>query len=296
MRSMIRSMSGHGRGEARSEQVLANVELRTVNHRFCRVSMRLPSELAFFEDTARRLIQERIQRGKVDLTLVVTGARSGAVQLDREAAKKWAAQLRELADELGLPANFGVAELLSLPGVVGSDNELDVDPESAGSILEAALRQALDNLEVMRAREGAHMAEDLGARVDRLEAGLERIEAAAADLPGRTRDQLRERVGELLAEVGSSVDESRLIQEAAYFAERADITEETVRLRSHLTKTRSLLGSDQSVGRALDFVAQEIHRELTTIGAKTKELAVAEEVLGLKSELEKIREQVQNVE
>ncbi len=242
------------------------------------------------------MIQEHVQRGKVDMTLSVAARAGGTSRIDREAASAWARELDEMAGDLGIRSDLGVADLLPLPGVMSVGDEASVDPEEDTPVIEKALRTALEGLGAMRAHEGTHLAQDLGARVDLLDGGLRRIENAAAELPARIRDQLRERVGELLAEVGAPVDESRLIQEAAYYAERADVTEETVRLRSHLDKTRDLLQSSDSVGRALEFVAQEIHRELTTIGAKTKDLAVADEVLGLKSELEKIREQVQNIE
>jgi uncharacterized protein (TIGR00255 family) len=170
------------------------------------------------------------------------------------------------------------------------------DPDRDAELLERALSEALDVFDAMRHREGEHLAQDLLHRLGLLRTGLTTIESSAAELPMRVRDALREKIDALLADVGRSVDEERLVQEAAFYAERADITEEIVRLRSHLDKAEALLASDDAVGRTLEYLAQEMHRELNTIGSKTKELAVAEVAVDMKAELEKIREQVQNLE
>lgn len=293
MRAMIRSMSGHGRGEASSEEHRVVVEVRAVNHRFCRVSVRLPGELAALEERVRRRVQDRVQRGKVDLVVSVEGAGAeGGV--DVEAARAWGQRLRRLAEELEMEPPT-VADLLPLPGVVVEGAEA-VDPEEDGPLMDRALDAALEAFDAFRLREGEHLANDLGARVATIREGVARMEEAATELPQRTRDALRERIAELLGDVGVEVAEERLIQEAAYLAERADITEELVRLRSHLQKVDGLLDADDAVGRTLEFLAQEIHRELSTIGAKTKDLGVADVAIALKAELEKIREQVQNVE
>lgn len=291
---MIRSMSGHGRGEAASERLRVVVEVRSVNHRFCRVSARLPAEMSAFEERARRRVQERVQRGKVDLAVSVEGLAGAAGGVDVEAARIWGERLRGLAQDLEL-APPALADLLGLPGVVVEAAE-SVDPERDGPLFDAALEAGLAAFDAIRLREGEHLAADLRARLAAIRSGIEGIEVVAAELPRRTRDALRERIGALLAEIGTQVDEDRIVQEAAYQAERADITEELVRLRSHLDKVDALLDSPEAVGRTLEFLAQEIHRELSTIGAKTKELEVADVTIDLKAELEKIREQVQNIE
>lgn len=294
--AMIRSMSGHGLGEASSERLRVSAEVRTVNNRFCRISLRLPSELGFFEDEARRRIQQRVQRGKVDVALTVEGASSATMRVDRDAALLWMEELRALGEAVGGNEAPSMRDVLWLPGVLVTDGAARVDPEADVELLRQALAAALDSLGAMREREGQDLAADLTARVEIVAVGLERIATAARELPVRARDQLRQRIEELLADTGHPVDEDRLLQEAAYYAERADITEEVVRLSSHLDKMRALLDADEAVGRTLEFVTQEIHRELNTIGAKTKDLAVADTVVELKSELERIREQVQNIE
>lgn len=288
-------MSGHGVGEATSERYRVSAEVRTVNHRFCRVSMRLPAEIGFFEDTARRMIQSRVQRGKVDLSLTVQSVTGTAARVDHGVAAAWMKELTGLAEELGAEPP-SLPDVLALPGVVLSNGMEQVDPDVIAPTLGEALGAALDGLQSMRSREGEHLAGDLVARVQTVAGGLESIRQASRELPARTRDQLRQRIEDLLAETGREIDPDRLLQEAAYHAERADITEEIVRLGSHLEKMRGLLQSSDAVGRTLEFLSQEIHRELSTIGAKTKELDIAELVVDLKSELERIREQVQNIE
>ena len=291
---MIRSMSGHGRGEASSDQFRVVAEVRTVNNRFCRISLRVPSEMAFFEEPARRLIQSRVQRGKVDFTATIEGPGGPGQRVNAEVASAWIAELRDLATETGIAPPV-LSDILSIPGVLGEPTR-KIDPAEDAGIVEAALEHALDGLDAMRLREGEHMAADLVARLAADRIGLVQIEEASAQLPAKVRDALRDRIRELLDDVGRPVDEERLIQEAAYYAERADVTEELVRIRSHLDKADALLGSDQPVGRSLEFLSQELHRELSTIGAKTKDLQVSEVAIELKSELEKIREQVQNIE
>lgn len=286
-------MSGHGRGEASSERHRVTVEIRTVNHRFCPISLRLPSELSPLEEGVRRRIQGAVQRGKVDLSLSVGGGPAAAA-IDAAAAERWASQLGELCARLELPRP-SLADLLPLPGVV-VDSAAGMDLDRDADVIYEAVDAALESLDEFRRREGIHLARDLADRVTSIREGVARIAQVAAELPARARDALRQRIQDLIDEVGSELDEDRVVQEAAYQAERADITEELVRLRSHLDKLERLLAADEPVGRTLEFLTQEIHRELNTIGSKTKELAVADTAVDLKAELERIREQVQNIE
>lgn len=293
---MIRSMSGYGRGEASSERARVIAEVRSVNHRFCRVSVRLPPELGALEEIIRRLVQKHVQRGKVDVTVRLDLPGTGPARVDRETATAYARELGALAEELGLAAELDLATLAGLPGVVGADAAPAGDPDRDGALVEAAVEEALESLDGMRRREGKHLATDVRGRLEDLGSGLERVAAAADEVVARTRDQLRDRVAELLEEIGEEVDEARLAQEVVYYAERSDVTEEVVRLRSHLQKAGARLDSAEAVGRSLDFLAQEIHRELNTIGAKSKDLEVAETVVEMKAGLERVREQVQNIE
>jgi uncharacterized protein (TIGR00255 family) len=288
-------MSGHGRGEASSESLRLTVEVRAVNHRYCRVSLRLPGALAALEEPVRRRVLEHVRRGKVDLTTTLTGTGAGAPRIRRDLMKHWLDELEQVAGELGTPSTPDLQTLLTLPGVV-VDGPSAADDEELLQLADSAVGQALDALDAMRCREGEHLVADLATRVATLRSGVDTIADAAQELPERIRDQLRERIQGLLADTGVPVDEDRIVQEAAHHAERADVTEEIVRLRSHLAKLEELMQSDDPVGRTLDFVTQEVHRELNTVGSKVKELVVADTVVELKAELERIREQVQNVE
>ncbi len=292
---MIKSMSGHGRGATADESLRITVEVRSVNHRFCRVSVRLPGELTALEDRTRRQVQRRVQRGKVDVTVSLAGAGGQSMRLDRAAAGEWIRELRGLVADNGLEASPTVSDLLQLPGVLTGAGAVPVD-DSTGELLASAVDEALRAFDEMRSNEGADLAKDLGGRAQLMRERIEDVAAAAESLPGRVRDQLRQRIADLLGETGAEVGEDRIVQEAAYYADRADVTEELVRLRSHLEKIDELLASDEAVGRTLEFVTQEIHRELNTIGSKTKDLEVADAIVVLKTELERLREQVQNIE
>ena len=243
----------------------------------------------------RRRVLEHVRRGKVDLTTTLTGTGAGAPRIRRDLMKHWLDELEQVAGELGTPSTPDLQTLLTLPGVV-VDGPSAADDEELLQLADSAVGQALDALDAMRCREGEHLVADLATRVATLRSGVDTIADAAQELPERIRDQLRERIQGLLADTGVAVDEDRIVQEAAHHAERADVTEEIVRLRSHLAKLEELMQSDDPVGRTLDFVTQEVHRELNTVGSKVKELVVADTVVELKAELERIREQVQNVE
>lgn len=292
---MIKSMSGHGRAAAANEALRITVEIRSVNHRFCRVSIRLPSELTALEDHARRQVQECVRRGKVDVTVSFAGASGQSRRLDQAVADAWVRELRDLAERTGLEGGPTVGDVLQLPGVLAGASTLPMD-DATGDLLAAVIDEALTAFDAMRSREGADLAADLSHRVAMMRESIEEIATVGDALPGRIRDQMRQRISDLLGETGTEVDEDRIVQEAAYFADRADVTEEIVRLRSHLEKVDTLLVSDEAVGRTLEFVTQEIHRELNTIGSKTKDLEVADTIVVLKTELERLREQVQNIE
>ncbi len=292
---MIKSMSGHGRAAAANEALRITVEIRSVNHRFCRVSIRLPSELTALEDHARRQVQKCVRRGKVDVTVSFAGASGQSTRLDQAVADAWIRELRDLAERTGLEGGPTVGDVLQLPGVLAGASTLPMD-DATGDLLAAVIAEALTAFDTMRSREGADLAADLSDRVALMRESIEEIATVGDALPERIRDQMRQRISDLLGETGTEVGEDRIVQEAAYFADRADVTEEIVRLRSHLEKVDTLLVSDEAVGRTLEFVTQEIHRELNTIGSKTKDLEVADTIVALKTELERLREQVQNIE
>ena len=290
-------MSGYGRGTADGEDLRIGFELRSVNHRFCRVGIHLPAELMFFEGAARQRIADRIERGKVDLTGTLRGA-SGQqdVHVNRDLAAGYKHALTELAAELDVESRLDLATIVGLPGVLTGQTTPQVDPERHATVAEKALADALDALEEMRIEEGRHLSEDMAQRFDVIGRMVGRVEEMTVDLPRRYRDLLTARIESLLVDTAGEVDPSRLAQEVAHYADRSDITEELVRLRSHLEKAGGLLQNGGAVGRSLEFLLQEMHREINTIGAKAKVVEIGDVVVDLKSELERVREQVQNVE
>ena len=293
---MIRSMTGFGAGRAQAGTESVTAELRSVNGKFCEVRTHLPRDLAGLEQVVTRLIKPRVARGVVDVTVrrEAPGSVRGATPaIDLPLAAGYAKALRELQAELGLAGELTVHDLIALEGVVTlAERAADVEP--LAKALEHAVSAALDALEEMRRREGEALARDLGARLTALEKGAAAIRASAPESVEGYRDRLAARVAELSR--GVPVDPGRLAQEVAFFADRVDVAEELTRLASHLSQMRALLASDAPAGRRLEFLVQEVNREVNTLGSKSQHAGIAAQVVELKAELERIREQVANVE
>ncbi len=296
---MVRSMTGYGAAEPSADGGRWWVEVRSTNHRFLEVVVRLPRELGALEDRVRAAVAERVRRGRVEvLVREDSGLRPREAVVDTALARRYADALERLRRELGLAEPVTLGALLALPEVVRLE-ETRPDPEATWETLQPVLRRALDRLVDMRAAEGGRLAADLRERLSRLEGWVERVAQRAEELPRAYAQRLRQRVAELLRslDVDQTPDEARLALEVAAFADRCDVREELVRLRSHLQEARALLeGSDGSVGRKLEFLLQEMQREVNTVGSKAADLEVTRAVVEMKSELEAIREQVQNVE
>jgi len=294
-------MTGYGLGEVRAQGGRWVVEARSVNHRFLEVNVRLPRGLQALEDRIRAAFAERLLRGRVDVSIIREDpARRGrAVRVDAELARQYAMALEELRQALNLSDPVPLSVLLSLPDVIRVEEAAE-DPEALWAELQPAVEQCADRLLRMREAEGARLAQDLLERLDRIEEEVDRISARAPEVVRAYAARLRRRVGELLREGGvpeGAVDEARLSMEVALFADRSDIREEVVRLRSHLAEARGILQQGTgSVGRKLEFLLQEMMREANTVGAKAGDLEIARAVLGIKSELEGLREQAQNLE
>lgn len=293
---MIRSMTGYGSAETEFDGVTYAVELRSVNHRFSDVAVRLPRDLGPLEDQARALVAARIGRGRVDVTVArdVRARRARSVRADVETARGYLAAFRTLGEALALPGEVTVPTLATLPDVVKIEEE-KTDLDALWPALRAALETSLAGLLQMRAEEGARLHQDLVTRLDHLEAYAGEVRGRAGlvveDYTGRLRARMRELLG------GVVVDDARLALEAAAFAERSDITEELTRFASHLVQFRDAVReSDGPVGRTLEFILQEMGREVNTIGAKANDAAIARTVIAMKGVLESLREQVQNVE
>jgi uncharacterized protein (TIGR00255 family) len=291
---MIRSMTGFGsgRGAADGEEIV--VEVRSVNHKFCEVKIRLPRELAALEPEVGKAIKERLARGGIEVALRRAGpGGSMAPRVDAALAEAYARAYAEVAARLGLHGQATLADIVAAEGVIRLDDR-EADLDSARKATERALQLALDALVAMRVREGEALRRDLEARLATVEGLVVRVEALAPQAVEHHRARLAERVVELTR--GIPLDQGRLAQEIALLAERTDVAEEVTRLRSHVAQARQLLGSGEPAGRKLDFLVQEMHREGNTIGSKSQHADISNVVVSLKAEIERMREQVQNVE
>jgi uncharacterized protein (TIGR00255 family) len=289
-------MTGFGAGRGQAEGETLAVELRSVNGKFCEVKPRLPRELLPLEAELIRAIKARLFRGVIDAHVRREGAESARAampRVDLPLAAAYAKALRELKQELGLAGEPSVHDLTMLEGVL-TLAEGPPDLAAASAALAIALDGALSALEHMRRREGDALSADLSARLDALEKGATKIRALAPQVVDAYRDRLAARVAELSR--GLAADPQRLAQEVAFFADRTDVAEELTRLASHLFQLRALLSSDAPAGRKFEFLLQEVHREVNTIGSKSQHAGISGEVVEMKAELERIREQIQNIE
>ncbi len=289
-------MTGFGRATCEAATATFAVELRSVNQRNLDLSVRLPRNLAGLEPELRKLLSQRFTRGKVELSVALAQgtAPRAEVEVDRALAQRYLALSRELSREPGVIDRVSVAELLSMPGVVRAV-EVPVREEEVSGALRAAVVRAADAAAAMRAAEGAALERELRARLAALLALVTELSARAGDVQRAVRERLRVRAEQLRLETGL-LDEARLYHEVALAAERLDVSEELVRLESHAQQLGAALASEEPVGRRLDFLAQELAREANTLGAKAGDAPLAQRVVDLKTEIDRIREQVQNVE
>jgi uncharacterized protein (TIGR00255 family) len=292
---MLRSMTGFGSGRARVEDEELSVELKSVNHKFCEVKARLPREMASLEPLLTKAIKERLARGAVDVLVKrQTPTASDALpQVDLALAREYRRVLGELARELGIQAELRLQDVAAQPGVIRLE-ERGVNLGHAQAALSEALEQALKGILEMRRTEGEALRADLEARIGLIEGIAREVAALAPRGVEEYRARLDERVKELSR--GVPLDPQRLAQEVAYFAERTDVAEEMTRLASHLVQFRALIASPEPAGRKMDFLVQEMHREVNTTGSKSQQAEISNRIVSMKAELERIREQVQNVE
>lgn len=293
---MIRSMTGFGRAEAERDGRSLTAEVRSVNHRFLEFSIRLPRGLQSLESKLRARLSEQADRGKFNLTVSWKGSteNGGEANINFDLAARYYDLLQDMRARFEFREPVTLPQLLQLPDVV-TWTEPDLSNESAWEHLIAAVDPAMKDLFSMREAEGASLAKDLLARLDKLNQGLKAVETRAPQRTQETKDRLHARITELLAGE-AEVDKDRVLIEAAFQAERMDCTEETVRLASHIDQFGSLIKSGGPVGRKLNFLTQEMNREANTIGSKAYDSSIAHEVIGLKEEIEILREQIQNLE
>ena len=287
------SMTGYGRAFRELDGRQMTVELKSVNHRFLDLSFRIPRNLMFLEDEARRIISTRLARGHVDVFLTYRNLRADArkVSVDRALFEAYAAALDGVSD-LGLRDDRTLMGVARMPDVM-TVTEAEEDQDAVKALLQTAMDEALDQLIAMRAREGESMKQDLAGRVDAIERMTDAIEARYPQTVEEYTRRLRAAVEEL---VGANVDETRLLMEVAVMADKSAIAEETVRLKSHIHQLRDYFESAEPIGRRIDFIVQELNREVNTISSKSQDIPITRLTMDCKAEIEKLREQLQNIE
>lgn len=292
---MLKSMTGFGRGEYKDNSHHITVEMRAVNHRYTEVVFRMPRTLCSLEDRARRLILSAVSRGRVDVTVTVEefSEQKREVKADRELALAYYNALKELKELFQTQENISLSLIAKYPDVMKVE-EVAEDLEKFWPKLENAVKAALESLLTMREREGEAIQRDMLMRLDLMAGYIEQIEERAPEVMKAYRDKLLGRIKEAMS--AAEIDENRLMLEIALFADRTNITEELVRFQSHLGQFRDTVHKSDAIGRKLDFIVQELNREVNTIGSKANDFAIANIVVEIKSELEKIREQIQNLE
>lgn len=292
----MKSMTGYGRGAEHNEQSNIAVELKTVNNRFLDINVRLPNELQAFEADIKRFITNRLSRGRVDVNMQFESEQSVNYELNRPMIAGYLDALRQIQEEFEVHGEPDLSVIARLPNALQSKTEELGDEVT--TIIETAVNNALDELEKMREVEGESLFNELEMRLSGIENQLPIIEKEAENVGEEYRLRLTKKIEEMLAKTDAEIelDEARLAQEVAYLANRSDITEEITRLKSHIEQFRQIMNEENEVGKRLDFLTQELNREANTIASKTQNMTVKEASLTIKSEIEKIREQVQNVE
>ncbi len=291
---MITSMTGFGRTKAEREQFQITVEMRSVNHRFLEMNIRLPKQMMVFEDKIRKLIQAEVKRGRLEVSILVEG--EGLVKrklrVDWNLLEEYNRILRETNDKFHLQNSIDAKDLVMMPEVTSIEEVEDIDEQFEYCLYEA-VKSAVASLKQMRQREGKQLHTDLLHRLNEIEECVDDIILYAPTVVEKYRERLENKLKELQV---NQFDEQRLLTEVTLFADRCDINEETVRLKSHLEQFKETLNCSEPIGRKLDFIVQEMHREINTIGSKANDLTISKYVVEMKNSLEKIREQVQNIE
>ena len=291
---MLKSMTGFGAATVENDAYKVIVELKAVNQRFLEMNFHMPRQFGQWEENLRQLIRNVAARGKVDIFINYVDKREtkSTIRVDKGLALAYQAAMNELSDTLHLPRPDSAAMFAGFPDVLQVEQSLEM--EGLQPVLEDAMQQALTVFDHMRQREGAHIAEDFEQRLQKLEGMRQQLITLAPAIVEERRQHLQEVLAEALA--GKDFDETRIIQETALFADRVNYTEEVVRLESHIAQFRQIMAAGEPSGRKLDFLIQEFNRETNTIGSKANSKDAAQLVVDMKSEIEKIREQVQNIE
>jgi len=291
---MLRSMTGYGHCEYTENDISFTIEIKTVNHRYIDIFLKMPKQLSVFEDMIRSLVSAKIQRGKIDIYITYDNKTSDfqEVILDEGLAKAYCDALRKISDGLGLRDDISATSLARFPDILKVEKQ--ENNEEVGKILEKAFSMALDELVQMRTREGEKLKESLLANLSTIEDYIEKIKEKAPLVVKEYKEKLEMRLNELIDI--QRVDPARIATEVALFADKCSIDEELVRLKSHIIQMREMLDVGSPVGKKADFLIQEMNREVNTIGSKASNIDITRNVVELKSEIEKLREQIQNIE
>lgn len=292
---MLKSMTGFGRAVEEIDGYVITVEIKSVNHRYFDFSSRIPRQYGFLDDKLKSYINSRVSRGKVECYVSVEAldTEDAAVVINKTLASAYVEALKELSEEYSLKEDFGTAFVSRLPDVFVL-KKADEDEEKIWQLVKSVTDEAIEKFIQMRAVEGAKMKEDVASRTEYILDCVSFIEERSPQTVKEYNDKLVERVHEIIGDV--SLDEQRIIQEIAIYADKVAVAEETVRLRSHIAQLKTFLESEEPIGRKMDFLVQEINRETNTIGSKANDVDIARKVVDIKAEVEKIREQIQNIE
>lgn len=292
---MIKSMTGYGSAKGTVEGLDIHVELKSVNNRYLDCSVRLPRSFLFAEDMVKSLVQKHISRGKVDVFLNVDSSAAGdmTVRVNEGLLKGYVEAIGHIAEEYGLTNDISALSVARFPDVLMVEKR-DLDAEAISAGMEKIVEAALQDFDSMRLREGEKLCEDVLSRLETISSLVSQVEEKAPETVAAYRQRLEQKMAEVLGTAG--IDENRILAEAAVFADHIAVDEETVRLRSHMSQLRTMIQGNSPTGRKIDFLIQEFNREANTIGSKCQNSEIAHVVVDLKSEIEKIREQIQNIE
>lgn len=289
----MNSMTGYGKGVAESAGRKVGVEIKSVNHRFLDMNIKLPRTLGFAEDIIRSEVKGAITRGHLDIYVNYERESGGKISMDEQLARDYCTMAAKAAMKFSITNDLSVSALFRMPEVVVVKEE-DDDEEAVGKLVEQAVREALNGLSVMRAKEGEMLMRDFSEKLANISAFVDEVEKLAPVTVEEHKNRMRERITEMLGDV--AFDEARLMNEAAFFADKVAVDEEIARLRSHIAHFSDICRAEGALGKKLDFIVQEMNRETNTIGSKCSDSKIAQCVISAKCEIEKVREQVQNVE
>lgn len=292
---MVFSMTGYGRSEKESELQKVLIEMKAVNHRYCDIVLKIPKKMAMFEERIKKMVKAQVNRGRVEIFMSFEEQRGEdfVVSPNFAVLDQYQSALNEIKERFGINRDFDLNLLTRFQDAFSIEYK-EIDEEAIWSLIESAVSEALTSLTSMRKLEGEKLFDDINSRIDTIKSIIKKLEVRAPEIVVSHKAKMKDRISEILGDI--ELDEMKLAQEVAYFADKTNITEELVRLDSHLDQLASIFKEDQSIGRKLDFLLQEINREINTIGSKSPDIDISNYVIELKSEFEKIREQIQNIE